>query len=138
MDYLTNYYKNLSEELQTKINLLEMMIAQSAPPPPPPPAPAPSQPSPFSPQTPSPTFNPNNPAPGAPNQQGPVWDPDGDGQPNTPPGERPVRQPGEPPEEYNRRVFNWDQERKAYQEYLRQLREFNRQREKEREKKKRP
>jgi hypothetical protein len=63
MDYLTKYYKNLSEELERRVNLLEMMVAQATSPSPavPTSAPAGTPGGPMGPPSPAPV-----PAPTAP------------------------------------------------------------------------
>jgi translation initiation factor IF-2 len=63
MDYLTKYYKNLSEELERRVNLLEMMVAQATPPSTPPtpavaPPPTPPAPTPGPAPTPAPPSGP--------------------------------------------------------------------------------
>lgn len=60
MDYITKYYKNLSEELSRKLNLLEMIAAQTtAPVPNAPPAGTPSEP--MGPPSPAPMPTPTAP-----------------------------------------------------------------------------
>lgn len=64
MDYVTNYYKNLSEELSRKLNLLEAMVAQATSPSP---TSAPAGTSPTAPMgPPSPGVMPAPTAPGTP------------------------------------------------------------------------
>jgi len=151
MDYITRYYKNLSEELSRKLTLLEMDVAQVAP------TSNPSNPS--NPLPPSglpgggyphhfvnpsaPPYNPSNPGmpsqgPGSSPGGPPIFDPDGDGVPNqAPPPNAPTRQKGEPLEEHRFRVQEWRRLKDAYERYLQELRKYNDQRAKER-KRRRP
>jgi len=132
MDYVTNYYKNLSEQLQRQINILESqlnefaLLSEYAPPdappepqgPPSPPANKPGGSQYVPPPGSQPGVIPPPPDPG-------MWDPDGDGTPNQPPSNKPPeREKGESLEDYLRRKERWQKEFDSYREYLKKLRTY--------------